>query len=96
MRTIRTATLIMIAVFAAGALGGCVEKTQPVPELTFAHSSPILLNVRVAEIERAPDGAPEARPEEKAELPVVDVEEERPSTGDTLEISHARAPQPRF
>ena len=61
MRTIRTATLIMIAVFGAGALGGCVEKTQPVPELTFAHSSPILLNVRVAEIDskyRSPGTAP--------------------------------------
>ena len=56
----RTATLIMIAVFGVGGLGGCVEKTQPVPELTFAHSSPILLNVRVAEIDskyRSP-GAP--------------------------------------
>src|SRR5437667_376243 len=32
--------------------------------------------IRVAEVERAPDRAPEARPNIEAQLPVVDVEEE--------------------
>ena len=40
--------------FVASALlgvAGCVERTQPIPDLTFVHSSPILLNVREAQID---------------------------------------------
>lgn len=32
-------------------LTGCVENPPPTPELTFAHASPIMLKVRVAEID---------------------------------------------
>jgi hypothetical protein len=34
-----------------GLLAGCVDGPPPVPDLTFVHSSPILLRVRVAEID---------------------------------------------
>ncbi|QLH39045.1 MAG: hypothetical protein HWD60_08975 [Defluviicoccus sp.] len=34
-------------------LTGCVENPPPTPELTFAHASPIMLKVRVAEIDSA-------------------------------------------
>lgn len=47
----RTAPLILLTVFTWGALAGCAEYPRPVPELTFAHSSPILLNVREAQID---------------------------------------------
>src|SRR5439155_21145793 len=52
--------------------------------------------IRVAEVERAPDRAPEARPNVEAQLPVVDVEEEGPPARDTPEIADARASQPRL
>lgn len=32
------------------AVGGCIEKTQPIPEITFVHQSPIQLNVREVQI----------------------------------------------
>jgi hypothetical protein len=47
----RTARLILLRVLGCGALVGCTEYARPVPELTFAHSSPILLNVREAQID---------------------------------------------
>jgi hypothetical protein len=57
----RTAPLILLTAFACGALAGCAEYSRPVPELTFAHSSPILLNVREAQIDpryHSPDAPP--------------------------------------
>jgi hypothetical protein len=47
----------------------------------------------IAEIHRPAQGAPEARSKVKAHLPVVDVEKERASSEDALEIAHARASQ---
>jgi hypothetical protein len=57
----RTASLILLTAFTCGGLAGCTEYPRPVPELTFAHSSPILLNVREAQIDsryRSPGTAP--------------------------------------
>src|SRR5512144_1161044 len=47
----RTAPVILLTALTWGALAGCAEYPRPVPELTFAHSSPILLNVREAQID---------------------------------------------
>jgi hypothetical protein len=57
----RTAPLILLAAYACTALAGCADYPRPVPELTFAHSSPIILNVREAQIDsryRSPGTAP--------------------------------------
>jgi hypothetical protein len=57
----RTASLILLAAFTCGGLAGCAKYPRPVPELTFAHSSPLLLNVRDAQIVsryRSPGTAP--------------------------------------
>jgi hypothetical protein len=57
----RTACLILLTAFTCGGLAGCAKYPRPVPELTFAHSSPILLNVREAQIDsryRSPGTAP--------------------------------------
>jgi hypothetical protein len=59
--TMRIPTLLVLAVLAVGGLAACAEKTQPIPELTFVHASPILLNVREAQIDsryRSPGTAP--------------------------------------
>mgnify|MGYP003693801025 CR=1 FL=1 len=47
----------------------------------------------IAEIHRPAQGAPEARSQVKAHLPVVDVEQERAPTEDALQVAHARASQ---
>ena len=57
----RTAPLILLTAFGCGALLGCADYSRPVPELTFVHSSPILLEVREAQIDpryRSPGTAP--------------------------------------
>src|SRR5512144_454357 len=57
----RTSPLVLLTAFAWGALAGCAEYPRPVPELTLAHASPILLNVRDAQIlsrYRSPGTAP--------------------------------------
>ena len=47
----RATPVILLTALTWGALAGCAEYPRPVPELTFAHSSPILLNVREAQID---------------------------------------------
>jgi hypothetical protein len=42
---------VLLAVLSLATLTGCVDGPPPVPDLTFAHASPILLQVRVAEID---------------------------------------------
>lgn len=41
----------LLALLCLAPLVGCVESTTPVPDVTFAHTSPILLQVRAAEID---------------------------------------------
>lgn len=43
-------TFLLVA-FALLGTAACAERTQPIPELTFVHSSPIMLNVREAQID---------------------------------------------
>lgn len=47
----KTPSLLLPLLFAVAGLAACVEKTQPVPELTFVHTSPLMLEVREAQID---------------------------------------------
>jgi hypothetical protein len=47
----RIAGRFLIACVITSALSACEPSTRPVPELTFVHASPILLNVREAQID---------------------------------------------